>query len=85
MATVVRENDDGRRLSLQRRGGGRGRPDPAFRRDRRGRGLGVPPAGPNAMAFYWVDRNLGFALAGPLDRERLLALAHAVYQQYQRG
>ena len=47
------------------------------------------------LALRWIsnereegDRRfdwLGFALAGPLERERLLALAQVVYQQYQRG
>ena len=31
--------------------------------------------------FYWVDRGFGYALAGTLSREALLALAEAVYQQ----
>ncbi len=35
------------------------------------------------MAFYWIDRSLGFALAGQLDRTRLLTVAQSVYQQYQ--
>lgn len=32
-------------------------------------------------AFYWVDRGLGYALAGELPRERLQALAVRVHQQ----
>ncbi len=31
--------------------------------------------------FYWVDRGFGYALAGKLPREGLMALAQAVYQQ----
>lgn len=31
--------------------------------------------------FYWVDQGFGYALAGTLSREALLALAEAVYQQ----
>lgn len=34
-------------------------------------------------SFYWVDRGLGYALAGELPRERLLALAQAAHQQLQ--
>jgi anti-sigma factor RsiW len=31
--------------------------------------------------FYWVDRGLGFALSAELDKEELLRVANAVYQQ----
>ncbi len=31
--------------------------------------------------FYWIDRGLGLALSGELDREDLLRIATAVYQQ----
>ena len=31
--------------------------------------------------FYWVDQGFGYALSGPLSRERLLALAQSVYAQ----
>ena len=86
MAILMYESDDGTRLSLQLRRMAQGTPDTAFRLER------MPQANPArasagraAMAFYWVDHDLGFALAGPLERERLLALAQAVYQQYQRG
>ncbi len=33
--------------------------------------------------FYWVDGVAGYALVGPLPRERLLALAESIYQQGQ--
>lgn len=45
----------------------------AFRYERRGE-LGL---------FYWVDAGCGFALVGPQPRERLLALAEAIYHQGQ--
>lgn len=32
--------------------------------------------------FYWVEPGIGCALVGALPKERLLALAHAVYQQH---
>jgi anti-sigma factor RsiW len=32
-------------------------------------------------SFYWVDQGFGYALAGKLPREALLALATAVYKQ----
>ena len=51
------------------------KPDPGtlaeFRYERQGE-LGM---------FYWVDENCGYALVGPLPRERLLALARSIYQQ----
>jgi len=31
--------------------------------------------------FYWIDRDLGYALNGPKDRERLMAIATKVYEQ----
>jgi len=31
--------------------------------------------------FYWVDGKLGYALSSELPKERLLAVATAVYQQ----
>ncbi|WP_423195797.1 MULTISPECIES: zf-HC2 domain-containing protein [unclassified Cupriavidus] len=85
-AMLMYEADDGTRLSLQLRRMAAGTPDTAFRLERMRQGPGgqPTPAG-GAMAFYWVDRDVGFALAGPLERTRLLALAQTVYQQYQRG
>lgn len=32
-------------------------------------------------SFYWVDQGFGYALTGPVPRERLMQLAQAVYQQ----
>ena len=37
---------------------------------------------PPPMAFYWADRGLGFAVAGPLARTQLLEVAQVVYRQY---
>ena len=31
--------------------------------------------------FYWIDGGLGYALNGPKDRERLMAIATKVYEQ----
>jgi anti-sigma factor RsiW len=31
--------------------------------------------------FYWIDRGVGYALAGQLERERLLAVANTIYRQ----
>ena len=33
--------------------------------------------------FYWVDQGFGYALTGPLSRDRLLQLAQSVYRQLQ--
>lgn len=46
---------------------------PAFRYERRGQ-FGM---------FYWVEGSTGYALVGALPRDRLLALAEAIYQQVQ--
>ncbi|MCO4891975.1 anti-sigma factor [Cupriavidus sp. WGtm5] len=86
-AILMYEADDGTRLSLQLRRMAQGTPDTGFRVERmtgegaRRRAPGRDPM----MAFYWIDRDLGFALAGPLERARLLTLAQVVYQQYQGG
>jgi anti-sigma factor RsiW len=32
-------------------------------------------------SFYWVDQGFGYALTGPVPRDRLMQLAQAVYQQ----
>jgi len=34
-------------------------------------------------ACYWLDGPFGFALAGELDRERIMALAHEIYRQFE--
>lgn len=46
--------------------------DAAFRYDRQGE-LGV---------FYWVESGAGYALVGALPKDRLLALAEAIYRQH---
>ncbi|CAJ94514.1 Transmembrane transcriptional regulator RsiW (anti-sigma-W factor) [Cupriavidus necator] len=86
-AILMYEADDGTRLSLQLRRMAQGTPDTGFRVERMpGAGSRRPAAGRDPMmAFYWIDRDLGFALAGPLERARLLTVAQMVYQQYQGG
>ncbi len=32
-------------------------------------------------SFYWVDQGFGYALSGPVARDKLMQLAQAVYQQ----
>lgn len=85
-AILMYESDDGTRLSLQLRRMAQGTPDTGFRvehmpRERRAR----VTSGGDPMAFYWIDRDMGFALAAPIERARLLTLAQAVYRQYQGG
>ena len=33
-------------------------------------------------SFYWVDKNLSYALSGELPRDELLDISHLIYQQY---
>jgi len=35
-------------------------------------------------AVYWVDGDLGFVMSGPADRERLIKIAEAAYEQLDR-
>jgi anti-sigma factor RsiW len=35
----------------------------------------------NVRIFYWIDRGLGLALSGEIDKEELLRVATAAYQQ----
>ena len=37
----------------------------------------------DTSSFYWFDQNFGYALSGQIDRDRLMALATAVYRQLQ--
>lgn len=70
-AQFMYQDAGGRRLTLFVRRDGAQDPDTAFRFIRRG-----------AMnAFYWIDRDLGYALIGELDKATLTRIAHSVYQQ----
>lgn len=35
-------------------------------------------------AFYWIDEDYAYALVAPLERERLLDIAHQVYRDLER-
>ncbi|MDH5535232.1 MAG: anti-sigma factor [Betaproteobacteria bacterium] len=35
----------------------------------------------NVGVFYWIDRNLGYALSGEVDKQELLRVATTVYRQ----
>ena len=51
-----------------------GRPDP------RETAFSFSSDGP-VPGFYWVDQGFGYALAGKLSRERLMALAQEIHRQ----
>lgn len=57
-----------------------GKPAPAGTPDRRETAFSFSNDGP-VPGFYWVDQGFGYALAGNLPREKLMAIAQAVYQQ----
>lgn len=69
-AQLMYQNGEGQRVTIYLR-----KPEPgtdsAFRFQRDG----------ELAMFYWIDEGLGCALVGKLPRERLLALAEAVYKQ----
>src|SRR5690606_11065389 len=45
--------------------------DSAFRYSREGR----------VHVFYWIDREVGYALSGELEKAEMLAVARTVYEQ----
>lgn len=71
-AQFMYENADGRRVTLYLRRNTDGT-ETAFRFASQGR----------VEAFYWLDGPLGYALAGDVDRERLMEMAKAVYHQLE--
>jgi anti-sigma factor RsiW len=70
-AQLMYQDAQGRRVTVYLR-----KPEPgtgaAFRYERQG-DVGV---------FYWVESGAGYALVGALPKERLLALAQAIYRQH---
>jgi anti-sigma factor RsiW len=42
-------------------------------------------AGERFSALYWVERGLAYVVSGPSDRERLLSVAQAAYDQIDKG
>ncbi len=57
-----------------------GRPAPPGAPDRRETAFSFSNDGP-VPGFYWVDQGFGYALAGKLPRDKLMAIAQAVYVQ----
>jgi anti-sigma factor RsiW len=74
LALLMYEDDSGRRFTLlvEHITGGR---QTAFRYVEKG----------DAGAFYWVEGEVGYALAGPADRPALLQVAETVYEQLNPG
>lgn len=71
-AQFMYENADGRRVTLYLRRNPDGT-ETAFRFAAQGR----------VEAFYWLDGSLGYALAGDVDRDRLMDMAKTVYHQLE--
>lgn len=42
-------------------------------------------SGDRFSALYWVERGLAYVVSGPSDRERLLSVAQAAYEQIDKG
>lgn len=73
-AQFMYQDSAGRRLTLYARRALPATTPTAFQFVRRGA----------SSAFYWVDRELTYALVGNIDRTTLHAIASAVYQQLSR-
>jgi anti-sigma factor RsiW len=72
VAQFMYQSAPGRRVTLYVRTEGPDQRETAFRYAREG----------NVRVFYWIDRKFGYALSSAdLDRDELLKLANAVYQQ----
>ena len=70
-AQFMYENSQGQRLTLFVRKDVQNNPETAFQF-----------AAKNQLnAFYWIDRHLGYALIGDVDRSVLTEIANSVYQQ----
>ena len=70
-AFFMYESESGERITVYVQSPAEDVPETAFRYEHEG-GIGV---------FYWIDRPLSYAISGEMDRERLLRLAEAVYDQ----
>ena len=70
-AQFMYEDAQGQRLTLYVRSNREHTRETAFRFARDG----------NVRTFYWIDRGLGLALSGELEKDELLNVATAVYKQ----
>jgi anti-sigma factor RsiW len=66
------ENASGQRITLYIRTPNKDQQETAFRFATEGNGVGV---------FYWIDRNLAYAISANLPKDELRRLARAVYDQ----
>ena len=71
VAQFMYQDARGQRLTLYVRTNAEDRRETAFRFARDN----------NVGVFYWLDRKLGYALSGEVDKEELLRVATAVYRQ----
>jgi anti-sigma factor RsiW len=70
-AQFMYQDSQGQRLTLYVRTNREQNRETAFRFAQEG----------NVRIFYWIDRSQGLALSGEIDKEQLLRVATAVYQQ----
>ena len=70
VAQFMYQDDRGQRLTLYVRINAEHSRETAFRFARHG----------NVGVFYWIDRKLGYALSGEIDKDELLRVAAAVYE-----
>ncbi len=73
-AQFMYQDARGQRLTLYISTDSKGGKETAFRYAREG----------DVSVFYWIDASYGYALSGEMDRERLLAVAEAVYHELNR-
>lgn len=71
-AQFMYEDQQGRRVTVYVRPGGDAEPS-AFRFERTG----------ELAAFSWIDAQLSYAVVAQTDRDHLLGIARAIYQQYE--
>lgn len=70
-AHFIYENADGQRMTMYLRAGDAGDRETAFRYTHQ-QGIGV---------FYWIDGPLAYAIAGEMEKARLLDIANLIYRQ----
>ncbi|WP_031338005.1 anti-sigma factor, partial [Rhodopseudomonas sp. B29] len=71
-AQFMYEDAQGRRVTVYVRPGGAGEPS-AFRFEQTG----------NLAAFSWIDAKLSYAVVAQTNRDHLLGIARAIYDQYE--
>ncbi len=74
VAQFMYENGEGRRITLYVRRDARSEHETSFRHARED----------GVEVFYWIDRDLGYALSGQVERQVMQRLADAAYRQISR-